>query len=172
MRHLFTITVSLLLLLIAASSCKTYEANYRAAYEVAKEKQLTGEEDIDRQLLDQQRPRPTVFGTDTLPIRTEYIGYTKGGGADSDKTVVKRYCVVVGKFKQAFNTRSMRERLMRSGYPRALVLHNNMKEYYVIANTTPDPHTARLMLDSVLADPSLSLKSPFPYILRPGHLAR
>ena len=68
MRHLFTITVSLLLLLIAASSCKTNEANYRAAYEVAKEKQLTGEEDIDRQLLDQQRPRPTVFGTDTLPF--------------------------------------------------------------------------------------------------------
>lgn len=170
MKRLIYISASLLLLSVAA--CKTTEANYRSAYEAAKQKQLTGDSLIDQGLLDQQRPKPMVFGTDTLPVRTEYIGYTKGGGADSDKSVVKRYCVVVGKFRQTFNARSMRERLMENGYPRALVLHNNMKEYYVVANTTPDPHIARLMLDSVLADTSLVLKSPYPYVLRPGHLAR
>lgn len=159
-------------LLLTVGSCKPTEANYRSAYEAAHQKQLTGDSLTDQGLLDQQRPKPMVFGTDTLPVRTEYIGYTKGGGADSDRTVVKRYCVVVGRFKQVFNARMMRERLMQNGYGHALVLHNNMKEYYVVANTTKDPHQARLMLDSVNADTSLVLKPPYPYILRPGHLAR
>lgn len=160
------------LLLASFFACKTTEANYRSAYEAAKQKQLTGDSLIDQGLLDQQRPKPMVFGADTLPTRTEYIGYTKNGGADTNRNVVKRYCIVVGKFKQTFNARSMRERLMAHGYHKALVLHNNMKDYYVIANTTPDPHMARLMLDSVLADTSLVLKAPFPYVLRPGHLVR
>jgi len=172
MKHLLSFSIITLLILIGSSACKPTESNYRSAYLAAKEMQLTGDSLTDVQLLNQQRPRPVVFGSDTLPMRTEYIGYTKDGGADSDKTVVKRYCVVVGKFKQVFNARSMRQRLMQSGYHRALVLHNQLKDYYVIANTTADPHIARLMLDSVLADPGLTLKPPYPYILRPGHLAR
>ncbi|MDE6099993.1 MAG: hypothetical protein K2G01_03030 [Paramuribaculum sp.] len=154
------------------AACKTTEANYKAAYEAAREKQLTGDSLIDYGLLDQQRPKPMVFGNDTLPVRTEYVGYTKGGGADSDKSVVKRYCVVVGRFKQVFNAKSMRERLIESGYGNSLVLHNGMKEYYVIANGSNDPHTARLMLDSVRSDSQLVLKQPYPYILQPGHLSR
>ncbi|MDE5685779.1 MAG: hypothetical protein K2I26_04390 [Paramuribaculum sp.] len=161
-----------LILLLGFAACKTTEANYKAAYDAAREKQLTGDSLIDFGLTDQQRPKNMVFGADTLPVRTEYIGYTKGGGADSDKSVVKRFCVVVGRFKQVFNAKSMRERLMSSGYGNALVLHNNMKEYYVIANTSDNPHTASLMLDSVRADGSLVLKAPYPYILQPGHLAR
>ncbi|MCM1349545.1 MAG: hypothetical protein NC338_09055 [Firmicutes bacterium] len=153
-------------------ACKPTEANYRSAYESAKQKQLTGDSLIDQGLIDQQRPKPLIVGADTLPVRTEYIGYTKGGGADSDRSVVKRYCVVVGKFKQTFNARSMRQRLIDQGYDNALVLHNSLKDYYVIANTTPNAHTARLMLDSVLADTTLRLKAPYPYILRPGHLVR
>lgn len=160
------------MLLLCIGACKPTEANYRSAYEVARQKQLTGDSLIDHGLLDQQRPKPMMFGTDTLPVRTEFIGYTKDGGADSDKSVVKRYCIVVGKFKQTFNARSMRQRLIEHGYPHALVLHNNLKDYYVIANTSADPHIARLMLDSVKADTLFTLKPPYPYVLRPGHLAR
>lgn len=171
MRKLFYI-LSAIALLLSANACRTTEANYKAAYEATRQRQLTGDSLTDKGLLDQQRPKPMVFGSDTLPVRTEYIGYTKDGGADTMRTRVKRYCVVVGQFRQVFNARSMRQRLMDHGYHNALVLHNSMKDYYVIANTTPDPHIARLMLDSVKADTSLVLRSPYPYILRPGHLAR
>lgn len=159
-------------LLMMAYACKTTEANYRAAYEAAKAKQMTGDSVIDKGLTDQQRPIPYYINGDTLPVRSEYIGYTKDGGADSDRRVVKRYCVVVGQFKQVFNARSMRQRLMQHGYPRALVLHNSMKDYYVIANTTMDAHAATLMLDSVKADSSIVLRPPYPYILIPGHYGR
>lgn len=159
--------------LLPFSACKTTEANYRSAYEAARQKQLsTGDSLTDAHLLDQQRPKPMVFGPDTLPVRTEHIGYTRDGGADSDHSVVKRYCIVVGRFQQVFNARSMRSRLIDHGYPNALVLHNSSKEYYVIASASNDPHQARLMLDSVKADSSIVLRPPYPYILRPGHLAR
>ncbi len=168
MRKIFIPVAAALLLYTAA--CKTNEANYRSAYEAAKEKQLTGDSLTDKGLLDQQRPKPMVFGSDTLLCRTEYIGYTRDGGADLDKSKVKKFCVTVGKFKQVFNARSMRERLLSHGYPRAMVLHNNMKEYYVVANTTGNAHEASLMVDSVKADTALTLRAP--YILLPGHLNR
>lgn len=164
--------LAFILIFASVTACKTTEANYRAAYEVTKQKQLTGDSTIDRQLMDRDRPREMVFGTDTLPVRTEYIGYTKDGGADSDRTKVKRYCVAVGKFKQPFNAHSMRRRLIEHGYTGALVLHNSSKDYYVVSSTTSDPHTALLMLDSIRHSEWLVIRPPFPYILRPGHLAK
>jgi len=158
--------------LLAAGACKTNEANYRAAYEAAKEKIDTDNADIDVALMDKERPRPMVFGADTLPTRSFFIGYTTDGGADKDRSLVKGYCVVVGKFKQVFNARSMRQRLIANGYPSALVIHDTLKDYYVIATTTNDTRQAAIDLAKVRADSSLVLKSPFPYVLLPGHLHR
>ncbi len=59
-------------------------------------------------------------GQDTLPIRTEAIGYTDGGGASRE--TVRKYNIVVGQFKQVFNARQMRERLMAGGYPDAFIV--------------------------------------------------
>lgn len=170
MKRLFYIVAVTAMTLCAA--CKPSEANYKMAYESAKQKQLTGDSLIDAGLTDQQRPRLMVFGGDTLPVVTDYVGYTKDGGADTNRAIVKRYCVVVGKFKQVFNARSMRERLNAQGYSNAFVLHNNMKDYFVIAASTRDHHEARMLLDSIAADKNMVLKAPYPYILQPRHLAR
>lgn len=160
------------LVVMGMSSCKTTEANYRSAYEVAKEKKDADNADVDMTLLDKQQPKPTVFGTDTIPTRSFFIGYTKDGGADKDRSVVKGFCIVVGKFKQVFNARSMRQRLIDNGYPGAFVVHDNLKDYYVVASATNNAHQAALDLAKVKADSSLVLKPPFPYVLMPGHLHR
>lgn len=170
MKKIYPFVISILLL--GVYSCKTTEANYRSAYEAAKEKKEAETSDVEQKLLDQQNPRTMVVGSDTIPVRTFYIGYTRDGGADKDRSVVKGYCVTVGKFKQVFNARSMRQRLIDNGYPGAFVVHDNMKDYYVIATATNDSHQAAVDLERVRRDSSLVLKPPFPYILMPGHLHR
>ena len=160
------------LLLLGAAGCKTTEANYRTAYEKAKEKKISEKDEDDAKLMDLQRPRMTAFGADTLPVRSFYIGYTRDGGADKDHSVVKGFCVVVGQFKQVFNARSMRQRLIADGYADALVVNDNMKNYYVVATTSNNAHQASLDLERVNADKKLVLKPPFPYVLLPGHLHR
>ncbi len=158
--------------LLATASCKTTEENYRSAYETAKEKKEADNADVDVALFDKQQPQPTVFGSDTIPTRSFFIGYTKDGGADQDHSVVKGFCIVVGKFKQVFNARSMRQRLIESGYPGAFVVHDNLKDYYVVATTSNNAHQASLDLERVKNDTGLVLKPPFPYVLMPGHLHR
>ena len=83
-----------------------------------------------------------------------------------------RYGVVVGKFKQIFNARSMRERLAANGYPEAIVVYNGSQEYFVVACSTSVPAEAATLLDKVRADTSLTLRDPYPYILRPAMYIR
>lgn len=164
---IFTLSVALL----GFAGCKTTEANYKAAYEIAKEKQMgTGDSVTDKALKNYQMPRPMVFGSDTLQVRTEPVGITvKGGGTNA---MLKKYCVVAGQFHQIFNASSMRTRMISEGYEGTFILHNRSKQYYVVAGSYDLPSEARVMVDSLKADKALVLKSPFPYVLRPAHLVR
>ena len=91
---------------MALGACKTTEANYKAAYEAAKIQQRQSA-DIDSTIYGKVRRQGTMMqlsvGQDTLPIRTEAIGYTDGGGASRE--TVRKYNIVVGQFKQVFNAR-------------------------------------------------------------------
>lgn len=145
------------------SGCKTTEANYRAAYEVAKKRQT--QDDGDEAALMQQASLPrqhTIDGV-TLPVRYEAIGYPADGGATPAN--VKTFNVVVGQFKQIFNARQMRKRLMDNGYPESMIVSNREPVYYVIARTCATAAEAAEALRRVSDDPSLSLRSPLPYIL-------
>lgn len=160
-------------LAVSLSACKTTEENYRAAYQtaVAKKEASSG---VDSTIYSRIRREATMavltVGADSLPLRTEYIGYTKDGGASRE--TVKRYNVVAGQFKQLFNAMQMRKRLMADGYPGAYVLNTREPLYYVCTTTTDVADSAAIAFRKLSSDPRLRLLPPAPFILRPAHLAR
>ena len=157
-------------LLLGAYACKTNEANYRDAYEKAKEKQTdTGDSLTTAMLRQSDQPKMTLIGGDTLPARTFAIAAKVDAGSEEG---VKKYCVVVGKFRQIFNASSMCSRLQETGYPDACVVHDRQKYYFVIASSTNVAAEVALLMQAVIADKSIVLQQPFPYILRPAHLVR
>ncbi len=166
-----------LIMLIAASAlmcvtaCKTTEANYKAAYETARQKKYdTGDSLTTSGLKNADLPRPMAFGSDTLMVRTEPVAQSKTEGAKV--SALCKYCVVTAKFRQLFNARSMCDRLLQLGYAGAMVVHNRTQQYYVVARSTDLPSEARATVEKLRADTALSLKEPFPYVLRPAQLVR
>lgn len=150
-------------------SCKTTEANYRNAYETAKTKRTqTGDSVTTEALIDQQRPKPITVDGVTMNVRTEYVRPADRAQA----SLLKKYCVVVGRFRQIFNANSMAKRLVEGGYPNAFVVRNGMDEHYVVAASTAIPAEAAAMIERIQNDRSLTLHSPYPYVLRPAQLAR
>lgn len=155
------------------AGCKTNENNYRQAYEAAVAQR--GEESgvdstIYAKIRNSARTSDLVVGTDSMPMRAEYIGYTEDGGASRE--TVKKYNVVVGQFKQLFNARQMRQRLIASGYDSAFIVHTREPLYYVVTATCSTPEEALAAYRKVKADKDLVLRSPLPFILRPAHFGR
>lgn len=161
MKKLYIVAAALA---VIATGCKTNEANYRAAYEVAKSKQTQGEGDEATRLQQYSLPREQTIDGVTLPVRTETVGYPADGGATRQN--VKTYSVVVGQFRQIFNARQMRQRLMDNGYPDAVIVSNREPVYYVIARSCDTPAQAAEALAQIKADTSITLRAPLPYILK------
>ncbi|MBD5202823.1 MAG: plasminogen receptor (KT) [Barnesiella sp.] len=154
-------------------SCKTNENNYRAAYQAAVEhrQESSGvDSTIYARIRNQAQESMLAVGTDSIPLRTEYIGYTDGGGASREK--VQRYNVVVGQFKQIFNANAMRNRLLASGYSDAMILQTREPLYYVVAATCSTAAEASELFHKIKDDKSLVLRSPLPFVLQPAHFAR
>lgn len=159
-------------LLLASVGCRTTEQNYRTAYEAAKAHQdsIGG---IANTVFNQYRPQgpgaKVVYGeNDTLSYHVVTIGLTKGEGATQQ--TVKRYNVVVGQFKQIFNARKMRERLINNGYPDAFIINNREPLYYVVASSVATPAEAADAITLLRSDNSIMLRDPFPWVLVPTHL--
>lgn len=160
------------LALLAIVSCKTNENNYRAAYEaaVAQRQESSGiDSTIYSRIRNSARQSSLTVGTDSLPLRTEYIGYPKDGGSSREN--VGRYCVVVGQFKQIFNAKAMRDRLITDGY-HAMIVNTREPLYYVVAASCTTAAEAAREYSRVSHDSKLVLRSPLPFILQPAHLAR
>lgn len=165
--------ISLMVLAMAATGCKTTESNYRQAYEtaVAKNRDSSGvDSTIYAKIRNSARTSDLVAGSDTMAMRTEYIGYTEDGGASRE--TIGRYNVVVGQFKQVFNARQMRARLQSSGYDSAFIIHTREPLYYVCTQACATPEEAGQAYDRVMNDKSIVLRPPLPFILRPAHLAK
>lgn len=159
--------------LSSLTGCKTTEANYRQAYQtaVAQREESAG---IDSTIYARIRNSATtsslIVDGDSLPVRTEYIGFTDGGGMDKER--MKKYNVVVGQFKQVFNARQMRERLKAAGYGDAFIVHTREPLYYVAVSTSDSPEDIISEWKRVTSDKSIVLRAPMPFVLQPAHLAR
>lgn len=159
--------------MLAMASCHTNENNMRAAYDrtiAAQEAQDSDMEDnstytaIRREM---RRGEMAVNG-DTLPVGSQFVSITPDGGGIPE--YIRRYMVVAGQFKQVFNAKSMRERMVDSGYPGAFVVQTREPYYYVIAASYSEAAPAAEMYHRLQSDPDLKIKSPLPFILSPSQI--
>lgn len=161
--------LAVIALLLTLGACKTTEANYRSAYDSAKRQQQesTGlDSTIYGRIRSQASTSKLVVGTDSMPLKHEYVGYTPDGGSSRENLL--RYNIVVGQFKQVFNARQMRERLIASGYDGAMIVNTREPLYYVVALTVSTPEEALAAWQRVTSDKSIVLRSPLPFILQPA----
>lgn len=167
-RHLKLLPVVLLLTVIGISSCKTSEANYRAAYQkaIAGRDSLTA---IENTIYGKHRRNVTasiaVLGTDTVEMLTARVRVTDGGGGIREN--LKPYNVVVGQFKQLFNAKSLRERLVDAGYSTAFVVETAEPYYYIVLRSYPTRDEAVRECVEVRNDKAfpIALKQGMPLVL-------
>ncbi len=157
----------LVLIAIAAMSltgCKTTEANYRAAYETAKEKKASGlGTDVDSAMAKEEQAHETKVGDVTLPVLNTRLYAVAAEGANA--VTPKAYSVGVAKFKQIFNARSLCSRLRDGGFDGAFVAMDREKNYYVLTGTTADADEAAKLLSETEGSEVFKAKPPFPAVI-------
>ena len=148
----------------ALTGCRTTEANYRAAYEKAKNhrNEWNG---IDGTVYDAIRreaapARMTIDGV-SIPAKTVRVK-----AEDTRETVKKggRY-LIAAQFKQIFNARSMRDRLKTMGWPDATILSTAEPLYYVAASAPDSDAGVVADFKRLSAEPPMTLGEDFPWLL-------
>jgi cell division protein FtsN len=126
--YLFGIVLSVLLTL---GSCKSKQSAYKAAYEAAKEKEVTQVEEVTPV----DKPKTTVPATtSSATAQKEKITGVDGAG-------VRRFNVVIGSFTNKTNAVSLKERMGKQGYS-AFLAQNERGMYRVIVVSVDEKSTA------------------------------
>ncbi len=156
----------LLLACTALPSCKTSEENYRAAYEkTIQARREADSTDINIYADIPMKARVRTVDTPSGPfeVRTMLVRVVKDGGGIAEN--VKEYCGVVGQFKQIFNAKSMRERLVEAGYPSAFIVETSEPYYYVVLTSAGDINFVAEALSKLKIDTNFSMRPPCPFII-------
>lgn len=152
----------LLIVGLSFTSCKTSEANYRAAYQIAKNKH-NAEEGVDRDTYDkivaEQTSNTAVVSGDSVRLVQMHVNVV-----DDDEQLQRPYGVVVGEYKQPFNARSFRDRLKQEDKP-AYVVMDGERVYYVIARAFDTSREAAEYLRRVRDDVQMRIPIEKPWIL-------
>lgn len=126
--------MAMVAVLMVATSCKTTEENYRAAYEIAAERKMGGNASMNRDLRgfierEKRLAETRVVAGDSVRMVTERVTMVDGENAN-----MHRYNVVVGDFKQVFNARSFRNRINEAegNNDQSYVVMDPQKLYYVV----------------------------------------
>lgn len=132
MRKIAYLMIAVVILAVSATSCKTTEENYKAAYDIAARKQVGGvSRDVSAFIEREKRlgERKLIMG-DSVRVLTQRVKMVEG-----DDTSIHNYCVVVGDFKQVFNASSFSKRINdveKDTIKPSYVVVNPEKRYYVI----------------------------------------
>lgn len=153
------------------TSCKTTEANYRAAYDVAKARQAEQQRDGDydeetQRLLERSRQRGEsthIVGSDTIKVTTVFVKMTYG---EADR--VPRYSVVLNRFSQIFNAKAMCNRLRENGFADAYIFESGTPDYYVASSGTDTIAKIPEMLREAVAAKQLGTKEGYPKVICSG----
>lgn len=134
-------------ILLAFGSCKPKQSAYKAAYEQAKEREMTSpvvEEEVAEEVSIQpvSKPRPSTNQT----TRSERINAYQG----EDASGLKRFSVVVGSFQNKTNAYSLKERLANEGY-RPILGENEQGMLRVIITSFDSKQDAAESRDAVKA---------------------
>ena len=92
--------------MIGTVSCKSKQSAYKAAYEQAKEREISSDEPSEEEIA------PVTKSKDAGETRQEKITPVEGEDGDA----IKLYSVVVGSFKNRTNAFSLKERMQNEGY--------------------------------------------------------
>lgn len=168
MRKIIPPVLLLAALTAGLAGCRTTEANYRSAYDKA----IAGRdsaEALENTIYGRERLRAgyeyarTASG-DTVAIRRQLVKITEGGGGIREN--LRRYCVVIGQFKQRFNAVSMRDRMALEGtLPGAFVVETGEPYYYVVGASYPTLEAAAKELENLRKEPPIPFRDPIPFIL-------
>lgn len=159
-------TLASLAAMASFTGCKTTEANYKAAYDkaVANRDKDAVDSTIYGRFRQEMKQTVVISGNDTVPISVQHVSVTEGGGGIRE--YIRPYNIVVGQFKQVFNAKSLRERLVGDGYPRAFVVNTREPYYFVIIGGYDKISEARAALDSLRSSPPVAMRAPLPFILQ------
>lgn len=148
---------------LLVGACKTSEANYRAAYEKAKDKGRSDavEAEVYQQIEREQQPSELTFGSVSFPAR--YMNLTTADINKENIGKVEKFSVVMASFRQAFNASSMAARLRDMGFEKAFVAIDRDGSYFVVAVSTSESETAAQSLTRALGMPT-GARAPFPYV--------
>lgn len=97
-------------MVLAFGSCKPKQSAYKAAYEQAKEKEMSAPvvvEEEEEEVIAVSKPR-----TSNAAVRQEKVTAVSGEDANG----LKRYSVVIGSFKNKTNATSLKARMQNDGY--------------------------------------------------------
>lgn len=126
---------ALMLLALAATSCKPTETNYKAAYDAAQEKRkATAAADADMALPASGLqtiggPSIRVVNGDSVYVTSERLRFE--GGLENE---MRTWNVAVAKYKMPTNCASQTSDLFSEGY-RSFFVRNSEGAYYVIAGS-------------------------------------
>lgn len=155
--------------MLALVSCKTTEKNYREAYELAKGSGTIQDTLIANLIAADQAPVDVEVAGGVMKMRKEFVSIVMDEGVTKD--MLKRYNVVVGRFRQLFNARSMSKRMASLGYQSFLVV-DRTTSYFVVAASTDQQEEALGLYNKILSDNRVVYKSLFPWVLEPAQYIR
>ena len=156
--------VALSLLVI---SCKTTEKNYREAYELAKE--TTRDSTMLKLIEKEQSPSLTVIDGESVDLRKEYVSVVDEDGVP--KKELKQYNIVVGRYRQIFNARSMQTRMKALGYD-AFVVQTREPAYFVVTYSSDLIKGVSSKMKEMQSDKRIVIKAPYPWVLEPAQYLR
>lgn len=159
------ITVAIVALTIVATSCRTSEANYARAYDIAMQRQVdrAGGQSAYDAMLSEANTRVITSSGDTLPYRNEAVTIVSEI-ADS-ATSLKPYAIVAGQFRQLFHAKSMMHRLRQQGWPEATIVANKVPIYYVVAASADHIDQITDQMKELTDKPPFTLMKPCPWVL-------
>lgn len=161
--------ISVVVLLLMVASCRTTEENYRGAYELAKQSEEKQDSLVANLIANEQAPKVVKVGDETIKMRKEYVSMVADEGVSRD--MLKRYNIVVGRFRQVFNARSMASRMSSLGY-KAYVLVDRTPAYFVAVASTDSIDEALQLYKNVASDTQVVYKAPFPWVLESAQYMR
>lgn len=106
MKKIGLLSMALFFVLMCGVSCKSKQSAYKAAYEQAKEREMSQPETVEEEIT------PVTKAKKVTATRQEKITPVAGENGDG----IKLYSVVIGSFKNKTNAYSLKERMQNEGY--------------------------------------------------------
>ncbi|MDO4972271.1 MAG: SPOR domain-containing protein [Bacteroidales bacterium] len=152
-----------LMLLMVFTACHTTEENFKASYDMAKERtrENQGGAFYDKAQADRMRPTEIINGDSVRLIRSYF------NVVDDKYEDTKKFGVVVAEFDQVINARSYRDRLKKNeGFESYIVYTNKEKKYCVIAQAYDNKGAAAVFIRNIGQYMKMKVLVPRPYILQ------